>query len=382
MSVSDSDSTVITRPNEILIVDDVDKNLQLLGNSLHKEGYDVLFASSGEEALQTVAEGLPDLILLDVMMPGMSGFEVCEKLRRDPRTAEVPVIFVTALSEPSDIVDGFRAGGQDYITKPVKTAEMLVRVKTHLELQRVRRELRESNHDLQAHIDHQRHTFSILSHDLRSPISTVGVLIEEIATALKADEDKSLLEEMVEDARQSIVNLNNLMEDVLAWSRIQMDAIRFEPQDFVIEDAVDNVLAHHAPQAERKGLHFKKDLSADLVVYADINMVTTVLRNLVSNSIKFTPRGGKIIIQASKLAQGWEVAVEDTGIGMEESVIEKLFKYKEISSAQGTEEERGSGLGLSLCMGLIRKYGGDMHVRSKLGSGTRIAFTLPVSTEG
>lgn len=374
-----SEPTITTQPcdYDILVVDDQDKNLQLLGSHLHKEGYDVIFANSGAEALEIVNNDLPDLILLDVMMPEMDGYEVCKRLKADPKTAEVPVIFVTARTASEDVVMGFEVGGQDYITKPVKAAEMLVRVKTHLELRSVRQQLAVSNEELRVHNEHQKQTFSILSHDLKGPISTVSVLMSELEIALCEGEDTSSLITMVEETRQNIERLNTLIQDVLEWSRVQMDAVHFEPQDFVISEAVDIVLAQHAPQAERKGLHLENQIRPDCLVYADINMVTTVLRNLVSNAIKFTPRGGRIKVKSEKTQKGTQISVIDSGMGMSQDIINKLFKIGEVKSRQGTDHESGSGLGLALCKGLIDKCGGYICADSRQGEGSSICFTLP-----
>lgn len=366
--------------SEILLVDDQDKNLQLLGNHLHKEGYEVIFASSGEEALNVLSSGLPDLILLDVMMPGMDGYEVCRRLRADPKTALVPVIFITAKITPEDVLMGFEVGGQDYIAKPVKPKELLARVNTQLALQHARKELTETNRQLKTHIDHQKHTFSILSHDLRSPVSTVGALISELIYAVDHDEEKSVIKEMLEDSSQCIQQLSTLIQDILEWSRMQMDAIRFEPQDFSLLEAVESVISGQAKTAQKKGLTLENEIPADFVIFADINMITTTIRNLISNAIKFTPRGGKIRVWASHEGGNTKVAVEDTGVGMSPQVISQLFKIGEVTSMKGTEHESGSGLGLSLCMGLVERHNGKIDVKSQLGKGTCISFILPQQT--
>ncbi len=364
------------RRAEILLVDDQDKNLQVLGSYLYRDGYEVVFANSGEQALEVVKSGAPDLILLDVMMPGMDGYDVCRRLKSDPKTAGIPVIFITARIAAEDILAGFEAGGQDYIAKPVKPQELLARVKTHVELQLARTELAHSNENLRNHIEHQKHTFSILSHDLRGPVSTVGLLILELLQAVKGGSNQKLILEMLEDAHECTDRLTSLIADILDWSRVQMNAVRFDPQEFILEEAVQGVFLNQERNAERKGLHLVNHVASDCMVYADVNMVTTILRNLVSNAIKFTPRNGTITVYIQQNQEWATVYVQDTGVGMASEIIEKLFRMGEISSMQGTERESGTGLGLALCMGLVRKCGGQMTVTSEVGKGTLIGFTL------
>ena len=362
---------------EILVVDDEEKNLQVLAGHLHRSGYDVVFASHGKEALNALEPVLPDLVLLDVMMPEMDGYEVCEKMRERFRGEQLPIIFLTARTADEDIIKGFEAGAQDYIVKPLKIPELLARVKTQLDLKRARENLASSNESLSKLNQQQKRMFSILSHDLRSSISAVSNLLEELGFALAGTFDREEFTGLVGQANQSMTNLTDLMRDVLTWSRSQMDVIQYKPQEFIMSECVKGLFAHFEKQIKQKQLKLVNEMDPGTIVNADLDIVSTILRNLISNSIKYTAQGGTITINVELVDEQVSLVVKDTGIGMSEELIAKILDQSEFSSTLGTENERGTGLGLSLCLGLIRHHGGQMEISSSEKKGTTVTFRLP-----
>lgn len=377
MSDEQTDNEAIdAKPDEILVVDDEDRNLQLLGSSLSRAGYQVVFASSGREALDAVKAEPPDIILLDVMMPGMDGIEVCRRLKDNPETQAIPVIFITARTSAEDIVRGFEVGGQDYIAKPFKSAEMLARVRTHLQLKKSRERVERSKAKVEEVNGNQRRFFSILSHDLRGPLYVVDNLMEHLIDEY-GDFSKEEILEMLQSGHGSIKQVITLVEDVLNWARVQMDDVTFSPQDFVLSDCILSVLSGLELTASSKNIKLIEKVPEDLLAYGDIKMIGTVIRNLVGNALKFTPSEGEIKITAAEEEGNVRIAVSDTGVGISPERLEKLFRIEENTSTKGTNNEKGSGLGLSLCRILVEKHGGRITARSTLGVGSTFAFTLP-----
>ena len=225
----------LTKPT-VLVVDDNPTNLQVLLESLKQTGSKILVARSGESAIQQAEYGKPDLILLDVMMPGMDGFETCRRLKTRDAFKEIPVIFMTALTETADKIKGFQAGGVDYVTKPLQHEEVLARVATHLTMRRLQQQLQEQHlllqekhAQLQAINASKDKFFSIISHDLRSPLSAVLVglrMLTDPESGLSG-EDK---EDVIRDARDTTERLYDLLENLLVWSRIQRGLMEFAPR--------------------------------------------------------------------------------------------------------------------------------------------------------
>lgn len=355
---------------KVLIVDDVTRNIQVVGSILRKSNYNVAYAQNGERAIELALENDYDLILLDVMMPEMNGFEVCEKLKADEKTKHIPVIFLTAKTDSESILKGFELGGVDYITKPFNSTEMLARVKTHLSLKRTQEELRESNKAKDKF-------FSILAHDLKNPLGTfrnVTQVLNENYNFLGEDDRKQLIETI----SQTSSMLYELLENLLNWSRTQTGGIQFNPSELNLAWAVNNNIDLIKSTAANKSIEIVSKVPKDTFVYADTNMVNTVFRNLLTNAIKFTPEKGVVTISTSNHQDNYlRVSIKDTGIGIDENDLDKLFRIDVHHSSFGTHQESGTGLGLILCKEFILKHGGDIWVESIAGNGSVFHFTLP-----
>ncbi|MCP5503467.1 MAG: hybrid sensor histidine kinase/response regulator [Leptospiraceae bacterium] len=353
----------------ILVVDDVPRNIQVVGYLLQEKGYEIEFATSGEEALDWLSTKDFDLILLDIMMPGMDGFEVCRKLKDIERNHDIPVVFLTAKSDSDSIVKGFSVGGVDYITKPFLSEELIARVETHIRLRKQKIELAEINATKDKF-------FSIISHDLKNPFNAIigftDLLLNEYRS-MSPEQLENYIHYIYQGAKTAFDLLNNL----LVWSRSQTGRLEYKPWNFSLGDAVKEVLELYYDSTEKKNITLKNRIPKEVRVYADREMVSTIIRNLVSNAIKFTPKGGEIYVDYKILdVNCLEVSVSDTGVGIAQDKINNIFRLDRGYSTRGTEKESGTGLGLILCKEFVRKHGGEMQIESKEGKGSIFRFTL------
>ncbi len=364
----------------ILIVDDVAANLKILGFILKKEGYKVRPVPSGTLALQAAEKEKPDLILLDVMMPDMDGFEVCRRLKDDQKLADVPVIFISALNDTNDIVNALKAGGVDFITKPFRAEEVIARVKTHLKLYQQSRTLLEQSKKLQELIATKDKFFSIIAHDLRGPLGGFMSLTELLADdsfEISAKEQK----EMNRDLYNSSRNLFSLLENLLVWARMQQGQIVFDPVEINLQELISESIKALEDTIRKKAIRVTTQLPVNQYVYADSNMLQSIVRNLISNAVKFTPKGGMLSVSSYFTENNTSViVVKDTGIGMNSTMTANLFRLNVNNSRPGTDGELSTGLGLLLCKEFVDRHGGEIWVESVEGSGTSFYLTIPSRT--
>jgi two-component system sensor histidine kinase/response regulator len=358
----------------ILIVDDVPKNIQLLGSILKEEAYDLEFATSGKEALEWLDSKQFDLVLLDIMMPEMDGFEVCRRIKENPLTREVSVIFLTAKADFQSIIQGFESGAVDYITKPYNRKELLIRVKTHLTLQQQRKQLEQST-------AFEKKIFSIIGHDLRSPMGNIRTYIDAFLQ-VNNDLDESVIA-LLKDLYLLSDNAFNLLENLLNWAKTQSGGIICRPQQENIAFLVKNVLNLFALQADSKQISLKYEGEDIVEGYYDPELISVVIRNLVSNSLKFTPHGGSVIIRAHQTivnnTKRLLVSVTDTGTGMTAEVMDNLINKNIHYTTYGTDNEKGSGLGFQLCKEFVALNGGSVWIESALNEGSVFYVSLPAS---
>ena len=367
----------------ILAVDDNPENLGLLFDYLDLAGFTVLLVQESPNAATHAEKHLPDLILLDVMMPGLNGFEVCRRLKENPATRDIPVIFMTALTDLDDKVKGFEVGGVDYVTKPIQYKEVLARVKTHMTIRKLQKQLEEKNKRLERQGEELKglnaskdRFFSILSHDLRAPFTGLCGMTD-IMLEYFDDYQPSEIKESLQKFKKTTDNLYSLIENLLTWSGIQSGKIDFMPQLFPLLGQVTNVLQLFNSNAEQKQIRLENRLGSEYPVYADVKMLDTVLRNLVSNALKFTHPEGSISVSAVPEDTMLKISVIDTGIGIDPKYQERLFRIDAEFKRPGTANERGTGLGLVLCKEFVEQHGGRLWVESEAGKGSVFNFTLP-----
>jgi len=363
-------------PN-IIIVDDVPDNLQILGDILEDDGFKVRPVLNGLLALQIAEIEKPDLILLDITMPGMDGFEVCRRLKENQNLDDVPIIFISALSDTNDIVKALTAGGVDYITKPFKAEEVKARVATHLKLYRQRKELLEQSVELQKLNAEKDKFFSIIAHDLKSPFNSIvgfsSILVDQIK-----EKDYEGIGKFAGIIRQSSLRALDLLTNLMDWARSQTGRMEFQPEYFELAGFIMEISLFFDAIAGQKSIIINKDLPPNAPVFADKAMISVVLRNLISNAIKFTKPGGEITIAAIEKPGELTVAVSDTGVGISREIVGKLFHIDENYTTAGTNNEKGTGLGLILCKEFVEKHGGKIWVESEVGKGSTFRFSLPV----
>jgi two-component system, sensor histidine kinase and response regulator len=355
---------------KILIVDDVPNNIQVVAGILKSEGYQMTFSRSGESALEKTEAIDFDLILLDIMMPDIDGFQVCSRIKANDKTKDIPIIFLTAKNDAESIVKGLELGAVDYINKPFNQAELKARVKTHLQLKHTQEKLTHANATKDKF-------FSIIAHDLRNPFNHLLGFSELLLERFDflSDEKKK---EFITNIFTSSQSVYKLLENLLSWSRVQLGKFEWNPGSFSLNEAVDETVELLCHQAREKGITLKSDIIEDTVVYADADMTQTVVRNLVSNAIKFSQEGGSVQISSSRTEGFIQLSVEDNGLGMSPEDCEKLFKLDIHFTRSGTKMESGSGLGLILCREFVEKNGGQIQVSSAIGKGSLFTFTIPV----
>lgn len=367
----------ITQHNQlVLIVDDLPQNIEVLGNILSNRGVKIAVAMNGQQAINLAIKRKPDLILLDVAMPEMDGFEVCKKLKENSETKEIPIIFLTAKTETDDIVKGFELGAVDYITKPFKTSELLARVKTHLELKRSRDLITKQISQLEKLIEDRDKFISVISHDLRGPFTGFLGLTKILSENIESFSQEEIKEVSLE-LYNSLLRQYQLLENLLDWSKIQIGKVKINKQKIDITEIINNKIELFQISAKRKNLQLINKIQANVYAYADLMMISTVIHNLISNAIKFTKEGGKVTISSSQKDNFLEIAVSDTGIGIKKENIDKLFQESIGFSTPGTDYEKGSGLGLLIAKEMIELNGGKIRVESTENVGTTFYITIP-----
>ncbi len=371
---------------KVLVVDDNEGNITTLKGLLKSEGYTILTATSGPVALGIAESAQPDLILLDIKMPIMDGFEVCRLLKSSKETFQIPVIFLTVLSQTSDIVKGLELGAADYVSKPFKPAELLARVRVHLQLKAAKDKLKKSNKMLADQNDQlsQLNTtkdklLSIISHDLRAPMGTLKEILDFIMSNYE-DLDHQKLHESLESIRDSIESSYTLVENLLFWARNQRGEILFEPEMTDVTKIVDASIKLMTASASAKNIVLKSQILTDAFAWFDPNMMSVVMRNLTNNAIKFTKDGGHVTICVDNFKDDPEntilVEVRDDGVGITREDIKMIFKNGAAFTTSGSGLGQGSGLGLKLCSEFVDKNGGKIWAKSKPGEGSIFSFTL------
>jgi len=365
----------------ILLIDDNPNNLQILINYLRHQKYAISVAVSAQEAYSMIEEEFPDLILLDIMMPDIDGFEVCKALKQNERTKDIPVIFITALTDYEHRVRGFDVGGVDYITKPFSKEEVLARISTHITMQRQSAALKALNVDMHATnlalhnaVSSKDKMLAVISHDLRGPMGNIFNLLQMIVEDdLSEKEKKDLLNDTIKAVRSTY----DMLENLLFWAKSQRKEIEPSPVTFDLCEILEDNVRLLSSMAADKQIEIRAPQNLSVELTADANMVNVIVRNLISNAIKFTPNGGTVILNCSELKEQVILTVTDTGIGIEPEVLQHLFDADFHYSTRGTNYEKGTGIGLSLSYDFAKRIGGDLTAESVLGKGSTFSVRFP-----
>lgn len=356
---------------DILIVDDTPDNLRVLSAMLANRGYDVRKALSGQRAIASVQSELPDLILLDIKMPEMNGYEVCRCLKTMPQSREVPIIFISALDDALDKVKAFAAGGVDYITKPFQEAEVLVRIEHQLRIQRLQRQLIQQNEELLRSNRELEQFAYVVSHDLQQPLQSVTGFVKLLQ--LKYD---ATLDEVAQDYLGRIYEtgsrMQRLVQDLLAYAQIDKQAKDMQMVDCnqVLKQVLENL---QGAINEKQAVLTHEQLPT---IQGNETQLIQLFQNLISNGIKFVPPNVIPLIHISvvRRKQWWQIGVRDNGIGIQPEHLEQIFEiFQRIHS---TQKYPGTGIGLATCKKIVEQHGGKIWVISAPAQGTTFYFTL------
>ena len=354
---------------KILIVDDVTSNVLLLKILLTNEKFQICTASNGHQCVEVARSEHPDLILLDVMMPELNGFDTAVILKKDPLTADIPIIFLTALNSPSDLVHGFQVGAHDFLTKPFNKEELIMRVMHQISLVAAKRYIIEQNEKLKRIISNRDKMYSVIAHDLRSPMASIRMVLNLCVNVVTPDMVGEEIFGLLDKANRESEETHDLLDNLLKWTKSQTGRLEVAYQNLELDDIVPGVVDIFTMIAEMKKIKLQYIPSEEhLKVRADNDMMKTVVRNFISNAIKFTPEGKGIEVYYKKSGEFAKISVRDHGVGIAPERIDTLFHKGE--TTYGTGGEEGSGLGLQLCADFARKNGGDVMVESTLGEGS------------
>jgi signal transduction histidine kinase len=394
----------------ILIVDDDPINLQVLGNHLRLHNYTVRQAESGAEALALIESGfMPNMIVLDVMMPRMSGYEMCMRLRQTYTAVELPIVLLTGKNQVHDLVEGFNAGANDYIIKPVVKEELLSRIGLHLKvaewhaelersvrertlelaeangrLERMNLELEQAYRELSEMEQSRRMLFTNISHELGTPLTSIQGYIKGMLDGIETFQDRKYIQRIYDKT----VYLHRIIKDLFELSKLESKQIHF---DFGWEELlpfVRELYYCYAYDVKSKGLQFEFAEPASVsgyraMVRIDPVRIEQVAANFIMNAVKFTPEGGTIRLEAK--LEGWSlsegqatVGIRDTGSGLDEEDARHVFDRFYRGKGAYRSKSEGAGLGLAICKEIVRQHEGEIGVRSKPGEGSEFFFTLPV----
>ena len=349
----------------VMVVDDQEANVRTVGSLLTRAGFDVVPCFSGIEALDRIAVDAPDLILLDMRMPHMDGFQVLESLRADDATRALPVIFLTADHERESLVRAFSSGAVDYVTKPFVPEELMARVRTHAELKRARDRFQRLARERQESLE-------VIAHDLRNHFTNVVFAGELLSLGDRSPaQQEKLLDSIRSSAHAGLMFLQAVLDQ--AAGEAQGAALEPLPAPQVAQEAVDAF----SEQADGKAMRFDLRLDRNLLVRGQRVAVTHVLHNLISNAVKYAPRGSVITVAALRHEDAARFMVMDQGPGLSEQDQAQLFRRFTPLSSQSSGGETSTGLGLALAKQKARALGGDLWYDPRPGGGACFTLELP-----
>jgi signal transduction histidine kinase len=393
--MTDPTRQIADAPPRVLIVDDERRNSELLKVLLAPEGYTLLTASSGEDALALLADQLPDLILLDVMMPGMDGYQVATRIKQNPATNNIPVIMLTALDDRNARMLGLNAGAEDFLTKPVDRAELCVRVRNLLRLKAYGDKLRIAHAALAValteasearlmaeHANNAKTQFlRAMSHELRTPLNAISGYTEILEMGIRGIVNPAQVKDLGRIKRASAYLLR-LINDVLTIARLE-GARPLHLISIAVNPVLSEVESLCILQAKANGLELiVSESEHEMFAMADAERFQQILLNLVTNAIKFTPKGGSINLTADDDAGLVRVRVKDTGVGVRMIDIERVFEaFVQIDRHLTSDTQQGVGLGLSISRELARAMSGDLTLESVEGVGSTFTLTLPIASD-
>jgi two-component system, sensor histidine kinase and response regulator len=356
---------------KLFLVDDNNDNIQLAISLLKKQNYDIEYAFNGKDAIKMIDEFLPDLILLDIMMPEMDGFEVCKIIKDSPRTKNIPIIFLSAKTEVESIVHGFEIGGIDYITKPFKQLEILARINTHIDNRMAHQLIIEQNSKLTELNKDKDLLMQITAHDLKNPISGVAGLLDYIATnfgKLKNDD----VVEIIDTAKYGLNSAMNIIGDLLDSYAFETNKLKLNMEIFDINSLIRKICSQHKRRASSKNINLICSVPDEyFYIEADKSKTARILDNLLSNSIKYSPEETNIEISSHLGDDLVNIIISDSGPGFKDEDRDKLFQKYTTLSAKPTGREISTGLGLYIVRKLTTAMNANISVENNVEGGAK-----------
>ncbi|RZK49001.1 MAG: hybrid sensor histidine kinase/response regulator [Pedobacter sp.] len=365
----------------ILIVDDTPENLISLRKVLEKHNFEVDEASSGEEALKKILKKSYVLIILDVQMPGMDGFEVAEIISGHSKSKETAIIFLSALNtEPKFITKGYSFGALDYITKPVDIDILLLKVKTLYQVYEQKRQLKQMQKNLLEEIEirkyaeHKKDEFiSIASHELKTPLTSIKGYLQLLERSLKI-ENITQASNHLQKAQTQLEKLNGLIADLLDISKIESGKLKLNMASFCINKLIEDLL--EIMKEGNPDIIFHVEGKCDSPIYGDEMRIEQVIVNFLTNALKYAPDGKEIFIKFGIVGSEFQLSVKDQGIGMSEMHVNNIFdKFYRVE--ENSHRFQGLGIGLYISSEIIKQHQGQIGVTSELGKGSEFYFKIP-----
>jgi two-component system sensor histidine kinase/response regulator len=359
-----------TSRGDILVVDDTPVNLSVLSGMLTNQGFKVRKSLNGKGAIASVKAGAPDVILLDVRMPEMDGYEVCQLLRDDPDTRNIPIIFISALDDISSKIKAFESGGVDYITKPFQKEEVLARVENQIHLQRLQRQLMQQNEELVRSNRELEQFAYLVSHDLQQPLQSMMGFAQLVILQYQ-----NKLDETANNYLNGIIHAGDrtqrLIQDLLAYAQVGKQNHKFESVDCNL--VLKKVLNNFQTEICKETVNLTRD-SLPVVIGNETQLIQ-LFQNLIGNAIKFIRPGvlPQVEISATKQDDEWLFQVRDNGIGMEPQNLDCIFEV--FQRLHTSEQYPGTGIGLAICRKIVEIHGGHIWVESQPNVGTTFYFT-------
>ena len=361
----------------ILIVDDNVANLQLAVSILKKQNFEIIVAESGYEAFSIMEEVTPDLILLDIMMPELDGFEVCEKIKAKEDFKDIPILFLTALKRSESLVQAFECGGVDYITKPFKREELISRVKNHLELKESRDIIINQKNKLEKLNEEKNGILRITAHDLKNPLQGIQGMIEIMELLLEKDDiNKDQIRDLTDSAKKATQKANKIINDILHIRALEEGRFELQEKEFSVLNQLEEIVRSFKSRAQKKNITiYWEPAENDHIIKSDPEKFSRIFENLISNAVKFSEKNSNVFVRTYNNKENIRIEVEDQGPGFSTEDRKKIFEKFAKLSARPTDNESSSGLGLSIVKKLCSYLGIDINFETEQGKGTKFILT-------
>ncbi len=386
--LSDASVGPSSRVSRILIIDDNATNAILAKACLKGENVECEVASDGEQGLQMALNNPPDLILLDIMLPGMDGFEVCTQLKAEARTRLIPVLMITALQELDDKIRGLSCGAEDFISKPFNRAELQARVRSLLRVKFLQEEQVEVErlrvrYQMSQEADRLKDAFiSIVSHEIKTPLTVMKGYVGLLRSLAAPNPENDMSEKILEGLDDSMCELESLLQQLLDFSGMRSGLVSLRKCEVSLADMLDRLVARLKPTATDRKLQLLYECDQQMMpLHADAERLESAFAHLIQNAINFTHEGGKIHIQARDFGDAVEVQVIDTGIGIPAEHIGRIFDPFYQVAHYLTRKVEGMGIGLSMVKHIIEDHGGRIEVWSEVEAGTTFRVQVPRSLQ-